>query len=383
VNLGEVVPYPWNRLERVPRSAVRAARHVRRSFTAAVTADALARVLGELLTSDVVIAVRKIAPAAFDGTERGVHLETADGAVRLVVEPEPALVTASLARLLGRAVTGPALTDPTAALDPTLKGAVAALCVETARRSGALLAFSATRDAPPPSDGLRLDTTLRLDDRPYGAVVWLFAESPPTGGEPAPDLALLGELPITVPLVAAVSEGARADLESLRPGDVWLPGAGWLHRQVDAANDEAPAVAVRRRAALASPSMERGVETGRSDDGRIVVRANVIALAAETRLSRARVNGERNEAMSEPDETLREIALEALVVVRVEVASVTLTAGEWAKLGPGDVIETGVPLAEPVVLRVGGREVARGELVSMDGELGVRIREIVDPGRSP
>ena len=70
-------------------------------------------------------------------------------------------------------------------------------------------------------------------------------------------------------------------------------------------------------------------------------------------------------------------------MVRVEVASVTLTAREWAKLGPGDVIETGVPLAEPVVLRVGGREVARGELVSVDGELGVRIREIVDPGRSP
>ena len=86
---------------------------------------------------------------------------------------------------------------------------------------------------------------------------------------------------------------------------------------------------------------------------------------------------------SETSETLRDIALEAPVVVRVEVASVTLTAREWAKLGPGDVLETGVRLSTPVVLRVGGSEVARGELVSVDGELGVRIREIVDPGRAP
>jgi flagellar motor switch/type III secretory pathway protein FliN len=30
-----------------------------------------------------------------------------------------------------------------------------------------------------------------------------------------------------------------------------------------------------------------------------------------------------------------------------------------------------------VILRVAGREVARGELVSLEGELGVRIREVV------
>jgi flagellar motor switch/type III secretory pathway protein FliN len=87
--------------------------------------------------------------------------------------------------------------------------------------------------------------------------------------------------------------------------------------------------------------------------------------------------------MSEPEQTLREIALDAPLIVRVEVASVTLTAREWGTLAAGDVIETGVRLAEPVVLRVGGREVARGELVTVDGELGVRIREMVDPGDSP
>jgi flagellar motor switch/type III secretory pathway protein FliN len=69
--------------------------------------------------------------------------------------------------------------------------------------------------------------------------------------------------------------------------------------------------------------------------------------------------------------------LESPVVVRVEVGAVTLSAREWAELGPGDVIETGRRIADPVVLRVAGREVARGELVNLEGELGVRIREVV------
>ena len=63
----------------------------------------------------------------------------------------------------------------------------------------------------------------------------------------------------------------------------------------------------------------------------------------------------------------------APVVLRVEVATVTLEAQEWARLGPGSVVATGVRLGEPAVLRVGGAVVARGELCDLDGELAVRI----------
>jgi flagellar motor switch/type III secretory pathway protein FliN len=41
------------------------------------------------------------------------------------------------------------------------------------------------------------------------------------------------------------------------------------------------------------------------------------------------------------------------------------------------VIETRHRIAEPVVLRIAGREVARGELVNIEGELGVRVRELL------
>lgn len=85
--------------------------------------------------------------------------------------------------------------------------------------------------------------------------------------------------------------------------------------------------------------------------------------------------------MNEADApTLTEVVLDAAVVVRVEVAEVSLTAREWARLSPGDVLETGVRIAEPVALRVNGRVVARGELVDVEGEVGVRIRELVREG---
>ena len=67
----------------------------------------------------------------------------------------------------------------------------------------------------------------------------------------------------------------------------------------------------------------------------------------------------------------------APVVVRVEIGTVSVNAGDVASLRPGDVLHTGKRLAEPVVLRVGGRAIARGDLVDVEGELGVRVRELL------
>ena len=76
------------------------------------------------------------------------------------------------------------------------------------------------------------------------------------------------------------------------------------------------------------------------------------------------------------NETLTDAALDAPVVVRVELGVASLSARRWAELRPGDVLETGQPLGEAVLLRIAGRAVARGELVDVDGQVGVRVREI-------
>ena len=103
-------------------------------------------------------------------------------------------------------------------------------------------------------------------------------------------------------------------------------------------------------------------------DGKVVLRQGTAALPHDTMASDGPSTTE-----------LADVALEAPVVVRVELASLSLSAREVATLKPGDVLESRRRVGEPVVLRVGGRAVAKGDLVDVEGELGVRIREILEP----
>ena len=64
------------------------------------------------------------------------------------------------------------------------------------------------------------------------------------------------------------------------------------------------------------------------------------------------------------------------VLVRVELGTVSLSAQQWADVRPGMVLTTGHPVGQQVILRVGDLEVARGELVNVEGELGVRIQSL-------
>jgi flagellar motor switch/type III secretory pathway protein FliN len=122
---------------------------------------------------------------------------------------------------------------------------------------------------------------------------------------------------------------------------------------------------------LAAPGQDWGVAGALSRDGKIVIRGERVQLLPDA--------GESMSDSVKSEASLTEAVLNSPIVVRVEVGTVSLTAREWAELGPGDVIETGRRIAEPVVLRVAGREVARGELVNLEGELGVRIRELIGP----
>jgi type III secretion system YscQ/HrcQ family protein len=61
-----------------------------------------------------------------------------------------------------------------------------------------------------------------------------------------------------------------------------------------------------------------------------------------------------------------------------ELGRVTMTGRELIELRPGAVIPVGRPLSGPVDLTVGGRVVARGELVDVEGEMGVRVTQLND-----
>jgi flagellar motor switch/type III secretory pathway protein FliN len=80
--------------------------------------------------------------------------------------------------------------------------------------------------------------------------------------------------------------------------------------------------------------------------------------------------------MSEEESDLEQVVGETPVLVRLELGALEMSAAEWAALRPGDVLATGRRLDEVVTLRTGGREIARGELVEIEGELGVRITQV-------
>jgi flagellar motor switch protein FliM len=72
---------------------------------------------------------------------------------------------------------------------------------------------------------------------------------------------------------------------------------------------------------------------------------------------------------SEGGELLADIPLQ----IAVELARVPLTADEVVALKVGQIIELHRSPGEPVELSVNGKVVARGELVEVEGQLGVRV----------
>ncbi len=61
------------------------------------------------------------------------------------------------------------------------------------------------------------------------------------------------------------------------------------------------------------------------------------------------------------------------VEVEIELTRLRLTVGELAQVRPGAILPLHINAAEPVLLKVGDRAVARAELVEIEGEVGARI----------
>ncbi len=82
------------------------------------------------------------------------------------------------------------------------------------------------------------------------------------------------------------------------------------------------------------------------------------------------------EAESFP-ESLLELAPEVPVNLVAVIGKTTTSVGDLMALRMGQVIDLGRPPGETVDVVVNGRLIARGELVDMDGQLGVRILKMV------
>lgn len=350
--------FPWGALERLSWNVESSLRRARRALERAGQPGGFAAALSKLLGARVELVVQSI-----DATEPRrtlVKLGFSARGAACTLGLEPALSAVLLAKLLRRpeAIVG-AQTE----LDPSLLGALSALVLEAARQSGAeepLLPCEVAKERA--ASPVIVHLTVLVDGRPYLAALWVqglraLAEPPESLSEER----LLG-VELRLPLVVGVSAISVAELQALEPGSGFFPREGWLINR-----------ALEGRGILVAPTSEHGLGVELGPGSRIVLREPTsVAWTVADEMS-------ESDDSREPT-TLPQAVLEAPLVVRIEIGSVSMQAREWAALRPGDVLATGRRIGEPVVLRVGGRTLAKGELVDIDGELGVRVTEILGEG---
>jgi flagellar motor switch/type III secretory pathway protein FliN len=371
-------PYPWGTLDVLTRQDAAAARALDRWSRAFVRTQEVASILAGLLDASVALRVHRVHEGAQD--ERagddgvGVILAASDTpgpSNAALVEVEPALGVALVARALRR--TRPRILANGGAPE-LLAGSVAAIAVAAARRVhmgraiGVLSAGSARaleRDLRSRSGALvEASLTVLLNDEAFAARVLV----PRAAVEPAPEpawtrgtLAALGDVPLSLSIVAGVNHSTAGEVGTLRRGDAWLLGAGGLRRTRSGS--------IEGEVLLTSPAHEVGLRAVLGEDGRLVLREGVEPLAWARRAL-----DPKEERLNESDnDALVDAVGEVPVVVRVEVGVAEMRAREWASLVAGDVVSLGRKIGEAVTLRIGSVTVARGELVEIDGELAVRI----------
>lgn len=71
--------------------------------------------------------------------------------------------------------------------------------------------------------------------------------------------------------------------------------------------------------------------------------------------------------------------LDVRVELSVEIGRTTMTIAETLMIGPGSIISLGRATGDPVDLLVNGKRIARGEVVAIDEEFGLRVTEIDSP----
>lgn len=364
-------PFPWHALPRVASEHARSAGRVRRAFPS-VRRATIVQALSSLVGHAVEIDVRRVGPSTrVELGTRGplIVLGTPGRAVAIEVEAELALalVGALAGARVPKVARGRKLEAEAAG---ALAGTLQWLCRELGLDPDASSVLAIDPFEVTSLLGLSvltIDATVRLGMLRSTARVAVSIPELDRSPSLSPIEALLRlvDTPLTLPVVVGVGVGRAGDLAGLGLGDVVV-----VDRRVSAL------AAARSRSGAEVREIEprEGQRQVRIEGGR----AELAAAPSPTDEGGA-MTDETGATMQLPAleegarlaEDLAELPLE----VRVELGNATLAAREWATLGPGDVLVLDRRVGDPVSLRIGGRVLARGELVEVDGAIGVRITE--------
>ena len=91
------------------------------------------------------------------------------------------------------------------------------------------------------------------------------------------------------------------------------------------------------------------------------------------------MGGGRNFGVPEVDSGSLDVLLDVPLEITVELGRVRMLVREILDLGTGSIVEVDKSAGEPVDVMVNGRLVAKGEVVVIEDNFGVRITEIVNP----
>ena len=366
--------YPYDRVPKVTRAEQELRRRFARRALPADPHEALGA-LAELAGAEMSAAGGAL-HVCDPGTLRAALLEPLVGIVLApsgaapgrfaIVESDPGLAAWLADRLLG----GEGVTDASAPLDDVRRGAVAYAAAKVAAlanlpwRVGPVVTtadafvaalgddgsavWSVALSAPEPTLG-RGPRTMRL---------WVprsLLDELPTGPAPRPPKGLV--LRIAVDAGEAILEAEV--MHSLQPGDVLVPDRYWWG-----------AGQVR----LSARGASRSSWWCRPGEGGLVIEDEMEGLEGPIAKGR-RMSDEMTDTQT--DAGLDAVG-DAPVTLSLELASFELSLEELAALRPGEVVASGVPIGEAVRLRAGGKVVATGELVEVEGEVGVRLLTLAD-----
>ena len=73
-----------------------------------------------------------------------------------------------------------------------------------------------------------------------------------------------------------------------------------------------------------------------------------------------------------------DLLLDVTIPIMVEIGRTQMSLGDVLNLVPGSIVALDKKAEEPVDLRVNGKLVARGEVVLVDDNYGLRVTQIVD-----
>ena len=177
-------------------------------------------------------------------------------------------------------------------------------------------------------------------------------------------------------LVGETSAGAH-ELAGLEPGDVLLVERPLVDWRGDALEGAAVALvgAGGVRLSGVAETLEADART-RGATGRVLLRLDAVTAEDAAGDGAGRFGMREEEMLAEPEDDGAGMLENLMLTVHVELAARRITLDELARLRAGQILELGCRADDPVDLVADGRRIATGELVDVEGRLGVRVTQL-------